>query len=1427
MSLTTTTEPYVPGSIPFSQYLEQLEFLFEHNNYSEDKYKISFLAVCGTEVFNQVKLLFPGQNVRDLTYRQITDELKKRYDKKDSDVIHTYRFWTRRQGQHEKSEDFVLSIKQLAELCGFGAFKDRAIRDALVIGTYDRQLQKRLFDEEDLTAAKAEKLIVNQELSSDRTRFVNRDDEQRGSIVARLGRRMERGPTQQAYSNRKRSFDRNRPYYYRSRSNGRRDDDRNTEKPFTCSFCHKAGHTKKFCFRLKRKSPRKSKQAVKFIDSPKPSTSHTSGLFKRLKAEMSDDSDDEDSPCMMIAARSKVNEPCYTEAIVQGRRMTLEVDCGSAESVISEALYTRYFSKFPIEQSRKRLYVIDGNRLSILGKVKVSVQLNGLVEDLYLIVLQCDKDFVPLMGRSWLDVFFSGWRNAFAGPVVTNQFVNALTVDGAREDAVADVKRKFPTLFDKNLLNPIVGFKGDLILKDDTPVFKKAYEVPLRLRDKVVEHLDNLEKDGVITPIEASEWASPVVVVVKKDQGIRLVIDCKVSINKLIIPNKYPLPLPQELFATLSGSKVFCSLDLAGAYSQLLLSKRSKKFMVINTIKGLYVYNRLPQGASSSAAIFQKVMDQVLKGLENVSCYLDDVLIAGKDFEDCKNKLYLVLERLAKFNIKVNLKKCKFFVSSLPYLGHVLTEKGLLPCPEKVQTIREAKAPRNVTELKAFLGLITYYAKFIPNLSSRIRILYGLLKKNAKFVWTPDCDFVFNQCKHFLLSPNVLEFFDPEKPVVVVTDACNYGLGGVIAHVVNGEERPVAFTSFSLNDAQKKYPILHLEALAVVSTVKKFHKYLYGKKFIIYTDHKPLIGIFGKEGRNSLSVTRLQRYVMDLSIYDYEIIYRPSTRMGNADFCSRFPVSQEVPKEIDREYVKSLNFTGEFPLDYRLIAAETKKDEFLLRIREYIENGWPDRLEKRFLDVYSHYQDLEDVDGCIIFQDRVVIPNSMKNSVLKLLHRNHAGMHKIKQLARRTVYWFGMNGDIEEYVRTCRICQETTAVSKRPSYSPWIPTNRPFSRIHADFFFFEKKVFLVVVDSYTKWLEIEQMKYGTDSKKVIKIFMSIIARYGLPDVLVTDGGPPFNSSHFVNFFKEQGVIVMKSPAYHPESNGQAERMVRLIKDVLKKFLLDPEIRKLDMDEQLSYFLMNYRNICLGTDSKFPSERLLSYKPKTTLDLINPKKSFKYNLTESEDKQHNSPDNACSTNANSDKDTTERNFTNLQKGQTIFYKNPNKTDIRSWLPVKFIIQVSPNVFQISLGGRIISAHKRQLKIPTDSRRQSARRFVFSGESPSTAVQPCSSKNASSNNNKRKRDDDGESEDSDSDFYGFAADSFLFGEENVSARDFWANQDAVMSDPRSDRDEVTGSAPALEMETHVGLSDLPVKRRSKRSTKKRRKDDYMYY
>lgn len=534
----------------------------------------------------------------------------------------------------------MLDVKHLAEHCGFGEFKDRAIRDVLVIGINDRKLQKRLFDEDDLSVAKAEKMIVNQELSLDRTQFLRTDDNRRSNVVARLGRKPDRVQRRSNFRNRSRSRSRS---FSRNRSGNRYDDRSNASgREFLCSYCKKKGHIRKYCYKLRNNSPRKPKSSVKFVDSPKPKLSEpsTSGLFKRLKEDMQTDSEDE-SPCLLISAVNKINTPCYVDLKIQNKRITMEIDCGSAESVISESLFLRNFKSIPVKACNKNLVVIDGKKLKVLGKVEVSVQLGESYGKLSLVILRCENDFVPLMGRTWLDIFYAGWRDVFVRPTTTTDYIKAINDD----DKVTDLKSKFPKVFDGDLSNPIIGYKGDLVLKDNTPIFRKAYEVPLRLRQKVLEHLDGLEKDGIITPIDASEWASPVVVVIKKNQDIRLVIDCKVTINKVIVPNTYPLPLAQDLFATLAGSKVFCSLDLTGAYTQLLLSDRSKKIMIINTIKGLYAYNRLPQGASSSASIFQKVMDQVLQGLENVSCYLDDVLISGKDMEDCKNKLYLVLER--------------------------------------------------------------------------------------------------------------------------------------------------------------------------------------------------------------------------------------------------------------------------------------------------------------------------------------------------------------------------------------------------------------------------------------------------------------------------------------------------------------------------------------------------------------------------------------------------------------------------------------------------------------------------------------------------------------------------------------------------------------------------------------------------------------
>lgn len=341
-------------------------------------------------------------------------------------------------------------------------------------------------------------------------------------------------------------------------------------------------------------------------------------------------------------------------------------------------------------------------------------------------------------------------------------------------------------------------------------------------------------------------------------------------------------------------------------------------------------------------------------------------------------------------------------------------------------------------------------------------------------------------------------------------------------------------------------------------------------------------------------MTRLQRFVLDGSIYDFDIIYRPSHKLGNADFCSRFPLDQDVPEQFDIDAIKSINFSKEIPIDSKLIAEATKEDEFLQKVISFMLNGWPDRVDRHFHDVFSNYLDLELVDDCLLFRDRVIIPKVYQNKVLVLLHANHFGIIKMKQLARNSVYWFSINKDIENYVANCDACSSMAIVHKSKDSSIWTPTTRPFSRIHIDFFFFEHRTFLLIVDSFSKWIEVEWMKQGTDHAKVLKKLVAYFARFGLPDVLVSDNGPPFNSWNFVDFLERQGIKVMKSPPYNPSSNGQAERLVRTVKEVLKRFLMDPKMMELYLEDQINLFLFNFRNNNLTKDGTFPSERIFSY-----------------------------------------------------------------------------------------------------------------------------------------------------------------------------------------------------------------------------------------
>uniref|UniRef100_A0AAZ3QFN7 ribonuclease H n=1 Tax=Oncorhynchus tshawytscha TaxID=74940 RepID=A0AAZ3QFN7_ONCTS len=359
-------------------------------------------------------------------------------------------------------------------------------------------------------------------------------------------------------------------------------------------------------------------------------------------------------------------------------------------------------------------------------------------------------------------------------------------------------------------------------------------------------HVDCLQKNKIITKVARSDWAAPIVVVPKKDKTVRMCGNYKVTVNRCILPEEYPLPKAEDLFATLAGGKVFNKLDLAFAYQQLKLDPESEQCLTINTHKGLFRFNRLAYGISTAPAIFQHTMDQILDGIDNVVCFMDDILVSAPTIGEHLVVLDKVMSRLEKYGVKMKHSKCEFLQDSVEYLGYKIDAQGLHPTNSKVEAIVNTPAPTNISELRSFLGLLNYYGKFVANLSTLLHPLHQLLQADKKWNWSPQCEETFKTCKQRLLKSKWLAHYNTEMKLRLACDASPYGVGAVISHVLpSGEEHPIAFASQTLSPCEKNYAQIEKEALSIIFGVKKFHKYLYRRKLQLLTDHKLLLAILG------------------------------------------------------------------------------------------------------------------------------------------------------------------------------------------------------------------------------------------------------------------------------------------------------------------------------------------------------------------------------------------------------------------------------------------------------------------------------------------------------------------------------------------------------------------------------------------------------
>ena len=515
----------------------------------------------------------------------------------------------------------------------------------------------------------------------------------------------------------------------------------------------------------------------------------------------------------------------------------MEVDTGASVSVISKDTYSKLWPSAqapPIESSDVQLQTYTGHSLPVLGTIDVDVSYKHQTAKLPLVVVEGNGP--SLFGRDWLQHINLDWKS-----------MNMVQSQTADPPTLTAVLNRHKVIFSDEL-GVIKGTSAKLYADPQTrPRFFKYRTVPYSMRGKVEQELDQLQRQGVLTPVAFSDWAAPIVPVLKKDGSVRICGDYRLTVNQAAKLETYPLPKIDDLLTSLAGGKTFTKLDLAHAYQQVELEKDSRKFVTINTHKGLFEYTRLPFGVVSAPALFQRTMENLLQGLKHVCVYLDDILVTGSSEREHLDNLAEVLKRLESAGMRLKRSKCEFMLPSVEYLGHKISDKGLQPTEGKIKAIVEAPAPQNVSQLKAFLGMLNYYAKFLPNISSRLAPLYKLLQKAVVWSWGAKQQRAFKEAKNALTLAEVLVHYDPTKQLRLSCDASPYGVGAVLSHKLDdGTEHPIAFASRSLAPAERKYAQLDKEGLAIIFGVKHFRQYLLGRHFTIYSDHKPLQHLFSE-----------------------------------------------------------------------------------------------------------------------------------------------------------------------------------------------------------------------------------------------------------------------------------------------------------------------------------------------------------------------------------------------------------------------------------------------------------------------------------------------------------------------------------------------------------------------------------------------------
>ena len=1138
------------SSVPaeFASFKQTCDLVFD-GPYSgkSEKEKVSYLLLWvgrpGLQIYNSWSFADPADKYK---LQELYSRFERHLQPKVNSWLARFQLQQCRQDTTESADDFICKCRNLAAKCKFSDATEVETRlmEQLIVGTRFKAVQEKLLEKGDSLSSLDAALDVARTHEATVSQMAELSHAVGGSSQpnAHVDVVQSQSHSQPHPSNRSKVSSSQLGVTTKCQFCGKEAHDRSVcpARAVTCHFCKKVGHFQKVC-RQKRRS---SLQQSSPVSSPRPSHNQVDALSatSNSSAEISSD--------YFLGTVEAGNNPWYVHVTLNGVGINMKLDTGADVTAIPTSVYSLLDSG-ALEPTSRVLSGANASKLAVEGVFQADMKARDVLVQQNVFVVADLKQ--PLLGRPAIKAL---------GLVSLSSSVEDVCTVSAGPGGICDqrsAEEQFPALF-----LPLGKLSGDpyvISLTDDArPVaLSSPRRVPIPLLEKVKDELARMQAQGIILPVDQpTDWCSGLVVVPKQSGAVRLCVDYT-ELNKYVRIEHHILPSVDHTLGQLAGAQFFTKLDANSGFYQVPLSEDSQLLTTFLTPFGRFMFTRLPFGISSAPEHFQKRMSRILQGLPGVVCQMDDTLVFGSSEAEHDSHLHGALQRLSEHGITLNPSKCLFRVKSVKFLGHIIDQSGIRSDPDKVQGICDFQPCKNVSDVRSFMGMVNQLGKFSPRVATVSQPLRELLKKENQWCWGDAQQASFDELKAIMSATPVLALYCPSYPTVVSADASSYGIGAIISQQQpTGEWKPVSYQSRSLTPTEKRYAQIEKEAVALTWACERFSDYLIGKDFVIETDHKPLVPLLSTTPLNSVP-PRVLRFRLRLMRFTFTIIHVPGKDLVVADALSRSPSSctlnmDEIALLDEGEYFVA-NALSSLPVsDTRLseIRQSQSSDPDCQALKEYIQSGWPDQqLLPDPLKVYHSERALLTVaDGLLLHGPRLVIPHSLRHQVLQKIHAGHLGLSKCRDRAKQSVWWPGMSTQLADFVSKCQVCVRDKGTATEPMVATEVP-DLPWQKLATDFLKFNGSQYLVIVDYYSRYVELLRMS-STTAPSVLAQFKSVFARFGFPDELVSDNGPPFNSAEFASWLQSHGVRHRTSSPGHPQGNGLAERTVQSLKSFLRK-----------------------------------------------------------------------------------------------------------------------------------------------------------------------------------------------------------------------------------------------------------------------------------